>query len=541
MAGNLAAAETLPAPKIWLNHFELGTLATANDDDWPVTRQGLDTAFFAINTLWPLAKPMSLSIPPDTAAAAAAKLHDSGIKIGVECGYFDHSLVLKEPGNPATDVLPSHALPQLVPGVGEHTARVEIAKLRSLWQAGHPPDYLVLDDPMRRLTIPGQDSPAQVIQGMADYPGAAREICSYMRVMREKFPAVRFVVILNFPNWGWKGEPAYLLGPGRPNAMNWGDAHVAMETLFSVMRAEKQSISAIQADFPWRYYAERPTDAVAASVDWPGRLLQLEAYARSNGVRFHLTANSETGYVSAQAFAEDSLRYLDAYLAAGGKPDHFVVQSWYPHPKALLPESTPYTGSWLAARFIERLREIKNGAPTAAEAPKPRPFDRSEPEALLHLIKRVDPQMWKNLAPPIRESWLDNEEEPPTSLAGNSLLGLRRAAAESILGKPRITVLIQNGKAKAGMGLPPVVLTPGSSQCWIVEVVSAETESKLETVWTEQSQSEPMAPVWIAPGSSRILVVGFDTAAAKNGSVVLCLGKPGGEVRKVAIPVSNGD
>jgi hypothetical protein len=50
-----------------------------------------------------------------------------------------------------------------------------------------------------------------------------------------------------------------------------------------------------------------------------------------------------------------------------------------------------------------------------------------------------------------------------------------------------------------------------------------------------------MAPVWIAPGSSRILVVGFDTAAAKNGSVVLCLGKPGGEVRKVAIPVKNGD
>jgi len=79
----------------------------------------------------------------------------------------------------------------LAPGIGEHTARVEIAKLRSIWQAGHPPDFIMLDDPMRRLTVPGQDSLGQVFTGMADDAAAAREVCAYMKTMRRQFPVAQ--------------------------------------------------------------------------------------------------------------------------------------------------------------------------------------------------------------------------------------------------------------------------------------------------------------------------------------------------------------
>ncbi len=540
MIGSLATESRGEAPKVWLNHFQLGALASAQDDDWPVTRQGLDTAFFAINTLWPLEKPMKLSISPKDAAAAAEKFHKNGIKIGVECGYFDHQQTIKDPTDAASDVIPSRELPQLVPGIGERTARVEIAKLRSLWQAGHPPDYLVLDDPMRRLTIPGQDNPAQLLQGMADYPAAAVEVVSYMRVMREKFPAVLFVVIVNFPNWGWKGEPAFLTGPGRTGAMNWGDAHLALDALFLAVQKADQSIHAIQGDFPWRYFSEQPTDAIAATVNWPGRILQLEAYARSKGTRFNLVANSETGYVSAQAFAEDSLRYLDAYLAAGGKPDNFVVQSWYPHPKELLPERKPHTGSWLSARFIERLSEIEKGSAVAAEPPKPRPFDRTEPEALLNLLKHLDPALHGKVAPEVLEKWLNHPADPPASLGGKLLLTLREAVAQAIAAKPKATVLIRDNEAQAALGLPLISLAPGHPQVWIVEVVSAASESAPFTAWVKRAKAEPMAPVWIAPGSSRLLAVAVDPASARNGFVDLCIGSNGKKTTTVAIPVKTG-
>ncbi len=537
--GSLTAENQHEGPKVWLNHYQLGTLANAQDSDWPVTREGLDTAFFAINTLWPMKRPMRLSIAPAQAAAAAANLHRKGIHIGVECGYFDHSETLRTPGDPASDVVASALPPKIVAGVGERTARVEIAKIRSWWQAGHVPDYLVLDDPMRRLTVPGQDSPGQLLQGMPDYASAAAEVAAYMRIMREKFPAVKFVVILNFPNWGWKGEPAFSMAPGRVGPMNWGDAHLAMETLFTTLDQGGQRIHAIQGDFPWRYFAEQPPDAVAATVDWPGRILQLEQYARGKGVQFNLTANSETGYVSAKAFAEDSLKYLDAYLAAGGKPDRFVVQSWYPHPEELLPESKPYTGTWLAARFIERLSEIRTGSPVAAEPRKPRQFDRSEPEALLHLLKRLAPDEWKSLATPILETWLDRQEDPPVSLASAHLLALRAAVAKAAGGKPKATVVLRDDKAESAIGLLPLRLKPGSTQVCIVEVICSASKPELGTAWMEHSKAETMTPVWFSPGGSRLLAVDLDLSGAKDGAVVLCIGKPGGVYQKVAVPVKS--
>jgi hypothetical protein len=445
--------------------------------------------------------------------------------------------VITEPGNPASDVLMSPELPALVPGIGAATARVEIAKLRPLWRSGHPPDFLILDDPMRRLTVPGQDAPGQFLQGLPDYPSAAREVVGYMNVMREKFPAVKFVIIVNFPNWGWKGGPAHLVAPGLQSPMNWGDAHQALETLFGALKESGNQIHAIQGDFPWRYFVDQPPSAIAATVDWPGRLLQLEQYARDKGVRFHLTTNSETGYVSAKAFAEDSLKYLDAYLAAGGRPDHFVVQSWYPHPDQLLPESEPYTGAWLAARFIERLREIHTGSPVAAEPCKSQPFDRSEPEALLLLLQRMDPARWNELAPQVSETWLNHKNDPPASHAASQLAALREAAARAIAGKPKATIVLRDADARVALGAPPLRLKAGQAQICTVEVINAASASKLTTAWVEGSAASPMTPVWVSIGGSKLLAMDVDPASAAEGSLKLRIGTPEGEARTVAFPV----
>jgi hypothetical protein len=534
----LPATASAP-PKIWLNHFKLGTLADARDEDWPVTRQGLDTAFFGINTLWPLDRPFPLSIPPETAARTAAKLHANGIRIGVECGYFDHRARLAEPDNPASTVVPVRELPVLAPGIGEHTARVEIAKLRSIWQAGHPPDFIMLDDPMRRLTVPGQDALGQVISGMADYASAAREVCAYMKTMRRQFPAVKFVIIVNFPNWGWKGQPAFLVAPGRGTPLNWGDAHVALEALFSAVKEAGQEIHAIQGDFPWRYYNESPTNAVAATVDWPGRIRELERYARQKGTGFNLVTNSETGYLSAEAFARDSLKYLDTYLADGGRPDHFVVQSWYPHPERLLPESDPDSCAWLCARFIERLGQINAGSvPVSAPRVRTR-LDRAEPEGLLSLLKFLDPAAHQRLAPQAGKAWLHHPEDPPVATAAKQLLALREAVARASAGKPRLTVVLDHHEVRLGRGQPPLP-APASGQPvqWMIQAASVAPGSKEITAWVDGSSAAPMAPVWVASGSWVLLAATVDPALVRDGTVTLCVGKPGGEVQKVAIPLA---
>lgn len=537
--GVATAEATAPASKIWLNHFKLGDLSGAADEDWATAAKGLDTAFFALNTLWPMPQPMHLSIPPDEAAAAAAKLSAKGIKIGVECGYFDHATEVLDPADPASTVSMSRSIPKLAPGVGASTARVEIAKLRSLWLAGYPPDYLVLDDPMRRLTVPGQDALGQAFRGMQDAAAAAREVTDYMQAMRGKFPRVKFVVILNFPNWGWKGQPAYLLSPGRSDPLNWGDAHPVMETLFGAVTAAGLSIDAIQADFPWRYFAERPANPVSAMVDWPARLLDLERYARSRGVRFHLTANSETGYVSAESFCEDSLKYLDAYLAAGGMPDRFVVQSWYPHPEQLLPESKPHTGMWLAARFLERLGEVSRGAVPRAVQPVLRAFDRTEATSLTRVLEQLAPTTSADLLQRVRGEWLQRPEEPRVEVAADLLLALRAAVREAAAGKPRVQALFSGPALQPLRGAPPLDAGQVESPVWLLQLTNGSGSAACLAAWVEGAATPPVPPIWVPPSAECLIPLRVPPAAAARGRLTICVGSPdGGPVRQMEVTIA---
>ncbi len=523
--------------KIWLNHFRLGDLAAAEDGQWTITAKGTDTVFFALNTVWPLPQPMRLSIPPDVTAATCRNLREKGIRIGIECGYMDHPIQLLEPSNPASDALPSREMPKMGKGIGRITARAEIAKLRPIWQAGDAPDFLVLDDPMRRLLIPGQDVLGQCVPGMPSIEAAAAEVVGYMQTMREKFPRVQFVIILNFPNWGWRGQPAYTVAPNRPSPLNWGDAAVVLDGLYAAVDEAQLSIHALQGDFPWRYFSEAPISAIAATVDWQQRLLELEAYARARGSRFHLVSNSETGYLSAEAFAKDSLSYLDAYLAAGGKPDHFVVQSWYPHPKNLLPENDSDAATWLAARFIERQAEIRNGSEPRGISVKKQAFNRSEPEALLALLNAIAPDRWAELSPLLGKNWLAQTYEPNLTEAAESLKSLRTTVDEAMASLPKVVLVMSDREVIIGRGQAPIAVTAEPSQVWILEIISQAPVSHQVSAWVEGDASPIMKPVWISPSTSGKIAVRFQPEMIRESALHLQIGIEDGEVFKIALPV----
>jgi hypothetical protein len=359
-----------------------------------------------------------------------------------------------------------------------------------------------------------------------------------MQVMRRQFPAAKFVIIVNFPNWGWKGQPAFLVSPNRSTPLNWGDAHVALETLFSAVKEAGLEIHAIQGDFPWRYYNQSPANAIAATVDWPGRIRELERYAREKGVGFNLVTNSETGYLSAEAFAQDTLKFLDTYLANGGRPDHFVIQSWYPHPQELLPESDPEKCAWLSARYIERLQQIRAGGTLVAAPLVHTKLDRAEPAGLLSLLKLIDPAAHARLVTQVGQNWLNHPEDPPVAVAAKELLTLRETVASASDGKPKLTVVLDHHEARLGRG-QPALPAPAAGQPvqWMVQAANVATGSKEVTAWVEGSTAAPMDPVWVACGSWVLLAATVEPALVKDGTVTLCIGKPGGEVQKVALPV----
>jgi len=71
----------------------------------------------------------------------------------------------------------------------------------------------------------------------------------------------------------------------------------------------------------------------------------------------NLIANSERGGMQSDAlFAEETQKMVDAYRKAGGRPDRWIVQSWYPNPKRIAPETDPTTMTGLVKAVIERVR-----------------------------------------------------------------------------------------------------------------------------------------------------------------------------------------
>ncbi len=49
------------------------------------------------------------------------------------------------------------------------------------------------------------------------------------------------------------------------------------------------------------------------------------------------------GHESDEKFYRETLRLVDIYLAAGSRPTRWFVQTWYTHPKQIVPVDAPYT------------------------------------------------------------------------------------------------------------------------------------------------------------------------------------------------------
>jgi hypothetical protein len=121
-------------------------------------------------------------------------------------------------------------------------------------------------------------------------------------------------------------------------------------------------LHAVAVDAPYDYVTgHHPNSCLPdpTKVDWMGRVRDLEDLVHGRGLEFCLIINSETPGTSEddRKYYEETLRYMDAYRARGGHPDHWIVESWYPNPKRIVPESEPYTFACLVKAAMEKAHD----------------------------------------------------------------------------------------------------------------------------------------------------------------------------------------
>jgi hypothetical protein len=366
LTGGAVRALSPARPEVWMNHVRLEGLARSGAK-WDYVQRHLGALEFPINAV-------GFLISDDDLQRLAAIVKARRIRVAIECGYFDWVSKLEDLEKPSPKGMTDTPRLRVEPGVGEETARFEIAKLRPLVRAGVVPDYLNLDGPIRRMLWPGSDVGRNDLQGLPAIDASVDELVAYMRAMRRAYPKVQFFALVNFPNWGWKGEPSYWGG------MFYGDYYEALKRIDQKTRAAHIPILGVTADNPYEYYAglqphkpwmtlpgeARPTKALdVAKIDWRKRLLDLERAVKSRGLEFNLIVNSQGGgEASGEAFHRTTLAYLDAYRKDGGAPRRCILQSWYRFPEKVASEDEAYTMTNLVKEAIRRI-EGESGRPAA--------------------------------------------------------------------------------------------------------------------------------------------------------------------------------
>jgi hypothetical protein len=347
LAASICSQPAGDPPELWMGYVHPERLVT-EEHDWDRALRTLAVIQVPINAV-------AYLTPRDDLHALVTHIRPAGVGMAVECGYFDWDPIPDTFDAPNPKPIAERPREDVGPGIGGRTAAIEQAKLKALIDTYGAPDYLVLDGPMRRLLHPAADTgrgePHGPQEGMATLEAAAAEVVAYMRGWRRAHPSVQFIVLTNFPNWGWKGDVAYWASG--PDGMYWGDYHDAIEALLDACREAELMPVALRADNPLEYtlgempiptphYPEPARDPSA--TDWLTRLRELEAYARAKGLAFDLIANTQKGgQTSDEAFARETLRYVRLYCEAGGTPDRWVIQTWYAHPTEVGPESEPFT------------------------------------------------------------------------------------------------------------------------------------------------------------------------------------------------------
>jgi hypothetical protein len=160
---------------------------------------------------------------------------------------------------------------------------------------------------------------------------------------RAAHPETKYWLLTNFPNWGWRGDVSYhARGPQR---QDYGDYDQVVRIVLEKLRAAEIPLDGVTVDNPYDYLVGEHFSVNLAdpkSVDWLARVRSYEDFAREQGLTFNLIVNSQRGgQESDERFFRETLQMVDTYRRAGGRPTRWFVQSWYPHPKQMLPETAP--------------------------------------------------------------------------------------------------------------------------------------------------------------------------------------------------------
>jgi hypothetical protein len=226
----------------------------------------------------------------------------------------------------------------------DHTVRLrtEVAAIQRLLDLGADISYLSLQSPLSKVS---GSCPAYGKE--SGYDLRIADVVRYLATMTERFPGIGIGIVDAMPAKGWVYQDVY-------------------RRLLDALTARGLKLAFIHLDFPME----------SAAPGW-ANVREAEDLVRGElGVPFGLLYVSKVGgATSNMAFRDNVLAAYRAYRAAGGRPDHLELTSWYAFPTSNLPEDDEATAPFMNL--------VRNFAHLGGVAPRATPGTPASPSAIV--------------------------------------------------------------------------------------------------------------------------------------------------------------
>jgi hypothetical protein len=190
----------------------------------------------------------------------------------------------------------------------------EVAAIERLIDLGACISYLSLQSPLSKVS-----GSCPTYGKETGYDLRITDIVNYVATMTERFPGIEIGLVDAMPAKGWDYQDVY-------------------RRLQDELTARGLRLAFIHLDFPME----------SASPGW-ANVREVEDFVRGElRVPFGLIYVSKLGGATSNvAFRDNVLAAYLAYRAAGGRPDHLELTSWYAFPAANLPEDDEETAPFM--------------------------------------------------------------------------------------------------------------------------------------------------------------------------------------------------
>jgi hypothetical protein len=300
------------------NHGGAGGLApdffemfTTRGDEWAEARRFVDVWVVRMTSLLGRDAPLS-----DTFLAESflPKLQAWGIALAVNVTGATHAQCANHPRR-----------------IGD-----EAAAIQRLIDLGANVSALSLQSPLSKVSgsCPGYGKETGYDLRIAD-------VVNYATTMTKRFPGIEIGLVDAMPAKGWDYQDIY-------------------RHLSDALNAQGLRLAFIHLDFPME----------SASPGW-ANVREAEDFVRGElGVPLGLIYVSKVGGATSNvAFRDNVLAAYRAYRAAGGRPDHLELTSWYAFPTSNLPEDDEATAPFM--NLVRDFARLGGVAPRATPGTPP--------------------------------------------------------------------------------------------------------------------------------------------------------------------------